>query len=38
MAKQEELGRFLVDSASEITNNVARELQNVGKSFINQVA
>ena len=36
MAEQEELGRFLVGLASEITNNVTRVLQNVGTSFTHQ--
>ena len=36
MAEQEELERFLVGLASEITNNVTRGLQNVGQSFTNQ--
>ena len=38
MVEWEELGRFLGGLASEITNIVTRGLQNVGKSFINQLA
>ena len=38
MAEWEELCRFLVGLASEITNNVTRGLQNVGQSFSNQFA
>ena len=38
MAEWEELGRFLVGLAVEITTNVTRGLQNVGQSFINQLA
>ena len=38
MAEWEELSRFLVGLASEITNNVVRELQNVGQSFTNLLA
>ena len=38
MTEQEELGRFLVGLASEITNNVIWGLQNVGKCFTNQLA
>ena len=38
MTEQEEFGIFLVGLASEITNNVARGLQNVGQNFTNQLA
>ena len=38
MAEQKELHRFLEGLASEITNNVARGLQNIGESFTNQLA
>ena len=38
MAEWEELGRFIVRLAGEITNNVTRGLQNVGQSFTNQLA
>ena len=37
MAKSEELCRFLVGLAGEITDNVTRGLQNVGQSFTNQL-
>ena len=38
MTEREELGRFLVGLASEMTNNVTRGLQNVSQSFTNQLA
>ena len=38
MAEQEELGRFQVGLAGEITNNITNRLQNVGQSFTNQLA
>ena len=38
MAQWEELGRLLVGLTAEITNNIKRGLQNVGPSFINQLA
>ena len=31
MAKLEELGRFLVGLAGEVTNNITRGLQNIGE-------
>ena len=37
MAEQEELGRFLVGLAGEISDNVSRGLQNVGQSFTNHL-
>ena len=33
-----QLGKLLVELTSEITNNVTRGLQNVGKRFTNQLA
>ena len=38
MNEREERGRFLVGLAGEITNNVKRGLQSVGKSFTNHIA
>ena len=38
MAEWEELGRFLVGLAGEITNTVTSGLQNVSQSFTNQSA
>ena len=38
MAQWENLGIFLVGLAGEITNNVTRGLQNVGKSFTKQLS
>ena len=38
MAEWEELGRFLVGLAGEITNNVTRGLKNVGQRFTDQLA
>ena len=38
MAQQEELGRFLVGLATEITNNVIGGLQEVGKNFSSQLS
>ena len=38
MAELEEQGKFLVWLASKIANNATRGLQNVGKSFTNQLA
>ena len=38
MAGQEELDRFIVGLASEITNNVTRGLQNIGQSSTDQLA
>ena len=38
MAQQEELGRFLVGLANEITVNVTGGLHEVGKSFSTQLA
>ena len=37
MAEWEEFSRFLVGLAGKITNNVTRGLQNIGKSFTNQL-
>ena len=38
MGQQEELGRFLVDLATEITNNVTGGLQEVGQNFSSQLS
>ena len=38
IAQWEELGRFLVGLAGEITNNATRGLQNVYQHFTNQLA
>ena len=38
MAEQEDLGRFLVGLAGEITNNVMMGLQNVSQNFTNQLS
>ena len=38
MAQQEELGRFLVGLATDITNNVTGGLQEVGQNFSSQLS
>ena len=38
MAEQEEVCRFIVGLAGEITNNITRGLQNIGQSFTYQLA
>ena len=38
MAEWEELDRFIVGLAGEITNNITKGLQNVGWSSTNQLA
>ena len=38
MAQQEELARFLVGLATQITNNATGELQEVGKNFSSKLS